>query len=53
MWKSRERVAFLMKLTILEMYDQMKEAMESGTEYQTWLDPPPADERLAHADNDN
>jgi hypothetical protein len=42
-----------MKLTILEMYDQMKEAMESGTEYQTWLDPPPADERLAHADNDN
>jgi hypothetical protein len=32
----------------LEMYDQMKVAMESGEEYQTWLDPPPADERVAH-----
>lgn len=36
------------KETILEMYDQMKAAMESGGEYQTWLDPPPADARLAH-----
>jgi hypothetical protein len=30
------------------MYDDMKVAMESGREYQTWLDPPPADERVAH-----
>jgi hypothetical protein len=36
------------KSTILEMYDQMKAAMESGREYQTWLEPPPADERVAH-----
>lgn len=36
------------KRVILEMYDQMKAAMESGGEYQTWLDPPPADERVAH-----
>lgn len=33
---------------ILEMNDQMKEAMDSGTGYQTKLDPPPADERVAH-----
>jgi hypothetical protein len=36
------------KTTILEMYDEIKEAMESGTGYQTWLYPPPADERAAH-----
>lgn len=38
------------KRVILEMYDQMKEAMESGGTYQTRLDPPPADERVAHED---
>jgi hypothetical protein len=38
---------------ILEIYDQMKEAMDSGTEYQTWLEPPPADERVAHRNNTN
>jgi hypothetical protein len=32
------------KTTILEMYDQMKAAMDCGGEYQTWLDPPPASE---------
>lgn len=36
------------KRVIVEMYDEMKEAMESGKGYQTWLDPPPADERVAH-----
>lgn len=36
------------KVTIMEMYDQMKAAMESGETYQTWLDPPPTDERVAH-----
>lgn len=33
---------------ILEMYDEMAEAMESRKAYQTWLYPPPADERVAH-----
>lgn len=37
------------KQLILKMYGQMKEAMDSGTGYQTWLDPPPADERMALA----
>lgn len=37
------------KSTILSMYDQMKAEMESGKEYQTWLEPPPADERVAHS----
>lgn len=32
----------------IEMYDQMKEAMESGEVYETWLEPPPADKRVAH-----
>lgn len=36
------------KRVIMEMYDQMKLAMESGGEYQTWLEPPPSDERVAH-----
>ncbi len=29
------------KLMILKIYDKMKEAMDSGTDYQTILDPPP------------
>jgi len=30
------------------MYDEMKVAMDSGKVYQTKLDPPPADARVAH-----
>jgi hypothetical protein len=37
------------KRVILEMYDQMKAAMERGGEYRTWLEPPPADKRVASA----
>ena len=33
---------------ILEIYDAMQQAMESGQPYQTRLDPPPADPRVAH-----
>lgn len=29
------------KRTILEIYDQMAEAIRTGQPYQTWLDPPP------------
>lgn len=36
------------KHMILEIYDEMKAAMDSGVAYRTRLDPPPADERVAH-----
>lgn len=37
------------KRVILEMYDAMAEAMATGVAYQTRLDPPPADARVAHS----
>jgi hypothetical protein len=36
------------KRVILEIYDVMAEAQRTGTPYQTRLDPPPADPRVAH-----
>ena len=36
------------KRVILEIYDEMAEAMRSGTPYKTRLDPPPADPRCCH-----
>jgi hypothetical protein len=36
------------KRVILEIYDAMAEASRTGTPYQTRLDPPPADPRVAH-----
>jgi hypothetical protein len=36
------------KRVILEMYDEMAAAMAGGPPYQTRLDPPPADPRVAH-----
>jgi len=36
------------KRVILEIYDEMAEAMRTGVPYQTRLDPPPADPRVAH-----
>ncbi len=36
------------KLVILDIYDKMKTAMDTGEPYQTLLDPPPADPRVAH-----
>lgn len=48
-WITKVTGRYRTKSVILEMYDQMKAAMESGGEYQTWLDPPPADERVAHS----
>ena len=41
-------VAYLTKQVILEIYDKMTECKKNGTQYQTRLDPPPADPRLAH-----
>jgi hypothetical protein len=40
------------KRVILEIYDEMQQAMESGGAYQTRLDPPPADPRVAHPPQD-
>ena len=37
------------KRVILEIYDAMQRAMDTGEPYQTRLDPPPADPRVAHA----
>ena len=36
------------KRVILEMYDEMAEAIRTGQPYRTHLDPPPADSRVAH-----
>jgi hypothetical protein len=40
------------KRVILEIYDEMQRAMETGEPYQTRLDPPPADPRVAHEARD-
>jgi hypothetical protein len=39
---------FRTKRLILERYDALAAATAAGTEYQTVLDPPPADPRCAH-----
>ena len=39
---------FRTKRVILEIYDAMAAAMQGGPPYQTRLDPPPADARVAH-----
>lgn len=36
------------KRVILEIYDAMQKAVETGVPYETVLDPPPADPRVAH-----
>jgi hypothetical protein len=36
------------KRVILEIYDEMKRAMETGVPYETRLVPPPADAAVAH-----
>ena len=37
------------KRVILEIYDEIADAITNGTAYQTHLDPPPGDLRVAHA----
>ena len=37
------------KRQILEIYDAMANSIRNGTPYQTLLDPPPADPRVAHS----
>jgi hypothetical protein len=36
------------KHVILEVYDQLQKAMETGVPYQTWLNPLPADHPVAY-----
>ena len=36
------------KRVVLEIYDEMADAVRTGKPYQTRLDPPPADRRVAH-----
>ena len=44
----REYGEYRTKRMILEIHDEMAEAIETGRTYQTRLDPPPADPRVAH-----
>ena len=39
------------KRLILEVYDAMAKAIETGEPYQTILDPPPADPSLCHPES--
>jgi hypothetical protein len=39
------------KRVILEIYDEMERAKQTGVPYRTRLDPPPGDPRAAHADS--
>ncbi len=39
------------KRLILEIYDEMQRAMQTKVPYETRLDPPPADSRVAHAED--
>jgi hypothetical protein len=44
----REHGDYRTKLVILDIYDRMQRAIATGEPYQTVLDPPPADPRVAH-----
>jgi hypothetical protein len=50
-WKEKEEKQYgeyRTKRVILEIYDGMQRAIETGEPYQTRLDPPPADPTMAH-----
>ena len=42
---------FRTKLQILEIYDALQRATETGSDYKTILEPPPGDPRIAHPAN--
>jgi len=44
----QEHGTYRTKDTILQIYDAMQHAIDTGEPYQTLLDPPPADPRVAH-----
>ena len=47
-YEEQQRGEYRTKRVILELYDAMERAAKSGQPYQTPLDPPPADPRVAH-----
>jgi hypothetical protein len=50
-WKQKEEKQYgeyRTKRMILEIYDEMQRAMETGEPYKTRLEPPPADPSVAH-----
>ena len=50
-WREKEEKQlgeYRTKRVILEIYDEMQQAIEFGETYQTRLDPPPADPAVAH-----
>ncbi|HMS72696.1 MAG TPA: hypothetical protein PKB03_06635, partial [Baekduia sp.] len=47
--ETKEHGEYLTKRLVLERYDAMAEATESGRPYKTPLDPPPGDASIAHA----
>ncbi|MFL5658890.1 MAG: hypothetical protein ACJ8CB_32490 [Ktedonobacteraceae bacterium] len=44
----KEYSEYQTKRVILEIFDEMRRAMETGETYRTPLDPPPADPAVAH-----
>ena len=44
-------IKFRTKRVILEIYDEMTEAMRTGKAYQTRLEPGPADPKVAHPES--
>jgi len=51
-WREKEEKQYCeyrTKRVILEIYDEMQKAIETGKPYQTRLDPSPADPSVAHA----
>ena len=51
--ENRELGHYRTKLLVLKAYDRMQLAIETGEPYQSLLDPPPADPRVAHPIPDN
>jgi hypothetical protein len=50
-WREKEEKQYgeyRTKRVILEIYDEMRQAMDTGEPYRTMLQPPPADPSLAH-----
>lgn len=47
----KEHGEYRTKRVILEIYDEMAEAIRTGEPYRTRLDPPPADPRVAHSES--
>jgi hypothetical protein len=47
-WDQQQHGEYRTRWLILEIYDEMARAVRTGQNYQTRLEPPPADPRVAH-----